>query len=188
MHLIGANKMRSIQRGLVAAIIALLLASCSPMQVKQSGTAVRAQSAPFGFTDPDDVNLPLDLKTLTHENDDATITYTVETYDPFEDRQADFKWAIDKNSDQKVDLLVSVEWEDGKLVGKVEDTKEKELGKATVARVGHHALRTSFSRRLIGAAEYQYQVIAVNDTNGNDEDDPGETDLAPDAGFQPHRL
>ena len=136
MHLIGANKMRSIQRGLVAAIIAVLLASCSPMQVTQSGTAVRAQSAPFGFTDPDDVNLR----------------------------------------------------EDGKLVGKVEDTKEKELGKATVARVGHHALRTSFSRRLIGSSEYQYQVIAVNDTSGNDEDDPGETDLAPDAGFQPHRL
>jgi hypothetical protein len=31
-------------------------------------------------------------------------------------------------------------------------------------------------------------VIAVNDTNGNDEDDPGETDNAPDTGFQPHRL
>jgi hypothetical protein len=180
--------MRSIQRGLVAAIIAVLLASCSPMQVKQSGTAVQAQSAPFSFTDPDDINLPLDLKTLTHENDDKTITYSVETYDPFEDRQADFKWAIDKNGDQKVDLLVSVEWEEARLVGKVEDTKEKELGPATVTRVGSHALRVSFSRRLIGAAEYHYQVIAVNDTNGNHEDDPGETDLAPDAGFQPHRL
>jgi hypothetical protein len=180
--------MRSIQRGLVAAIIAVLLASCSPFQVTQSGTAVQAQSAPFSFTDPDDVNLPLDLKTLTHENDDKTISYTVETYDPFEDRQADFKWAIDKNNDQKIDLLVSVEWEDGEVVGKVEDTKEKELGAATVARIGSHALRVSVSRRLIGSASYQYQVIAVNDTNGNDEDDPGETDLAPDTGFQPHRL
>jgi hypothetical protein len=179
--------MRSIQRGLVAALIAVLLASCSPIQVKQPGT-VRAQSAPFSFTDPDDVNLPLDLKTLTHENDDSTISYTVETYDPFEDRQADFKWAIDKNGDQKVDLFVSVEWQDGKLVGKIEDTKEKELGAATVTRIGSHAMRVSFSRRLIGVASYQYQVIAVNDTNGNDEDDPGETDTAPDAGFQPHRL
>ena len=180
--------MRSIPRGLVAATIAVLLASCSPIQVKQSGTAVRAQSAPVSFTDPDDVNLPLDLKTLTHENDDKTITYTVETYDPFEDRQADFKWAIDRNGDQKVDEFVSVEWEDGKVVGKVEDTKEKELGVATVARIGTHALRVSFNRRLIGATEYQYQAIAVNDTNGNDEDDPGELDLAPDTGFEPHRL
>ena len=180
--------MKSIPRGLVAAVIAALLASCSPIRLKQSGTAVRPQSAPFSFTDPDDVNLPLDLKTLTHENDDKTITYTVETYDPFEDRQADFKWAIDKNGDQKVDNFVSVEWEGGKLVAKFEDTKEKELGKATVTRVSSHAMRVSFARRLIGAAEYQYQVIAVNDTNGNDEEDPGELDLAPDTGFQQHRL
>ena len=176
------------QRGLLVALIAVLLASWSGTQAKQPAEAVEAQSAPFSFTDPDDVNLPLDLKTLTHENDESTISYTVETYEPFEDRQADFKWAIDKNNDQKVDLLVSVEWEDNKLVGKVEDPKERELGAATVARVGTHALRVSYSRRLIGAPENQYQVIAVNDTNRNDEDDPGETDVAPDTGFQPHRL
>jgi hypothetical protein len=177
-----------IQRGLVTAIIAVLLASCSPTEATQPGT-VRAQAAtPVTFTDPDDVNLPLDLKTLTHADDASTITYTVETYEAFEDRQADFKWAIDKNNDQKVDLLVSVEWEENTLKGKVEDTKEKELGAATVARIGTHGLRVSFSRRLIGATAYQYQVIAVNDTNGNDEDDPGETDLAPDTGFEPHRL
>jgi hypothetical protein len=176
------------QRGLVTALIAVLLASWSGTQAKQAAKAVEAQSAPGSFTDPDDVNLPLDLKTLTHENDDSTISYTVETYEPFEDRQADFKWGIDKNNDQKVDLLVSVEWEENKLTGKVEDTKEKELGAAAVKRVGAHALRVSFSRRLLGSTSYQYQVIAVNDTNGNDEDDPGETDLAPDTGFQPHRL
>ncbi len=176
------------QRGLVTALIAVLLASFSAIQPKQPARAVQAQSAPVSFTDPDDVDLPLDLKTLTHENDDSTISYTVETYEPFEDRQADFKWALDKNGDQKVDLFVSVEWEDGRLVGKAEDTQEKELGTATVARVGAHALRVSFSRRLLGASEYQYHVIAVNDTNRNDEDDPGETDLAPDTGFQPHRL
>jgi len=172
----------------MTAIVAVLLASCSPMEMTQSGRTVEALAAPVSFTDPDDVNLPLDLKTLTHENDDSTVTYTVETYDPFEDKQADFKWAIDNNGDQKIDHLVSVEWEDGKLVGKVEDPKEKELGKATVTRIGAHALRVSFSRRLLGATEYQYRVIAVSDLNGNDEDDPGEVDLAPDTGFQPHRL
>jgi hypothetical protein len=176
-------------RGLVAAIIAVLLSSCSPQEAKQSGRTVQALEAqPVTFTDPDDVNLPLDLKTLTHANDASTITYTVETYEPFEDRQVDFKWAIDKDGDQKVDHFVSVEWEGGKLEGKVEDTKEKELGTATVSRVGPHGLRVSFSRRLLGASSYQYQVIAVNDTNGNDEDDAGELDVAPDTGFQPHRL
>lgn len=184
----GAIEMTWIQRGLVTAFAAILLASCSPMQAKQTGT-VRAQAAaPVTFTDPDDVDLPLDLKTLTHQNDASTITYTVETYDPFEDRQADFKWAIDKNNDGKVDMFVSVEWEGNKLTGKVEDTREKELGAATVARTGSHGLRVSFSRRLLGSTAYQYQVIAVNDINGNDEEDPGETDVAPDTGFEPHRL
>ena len=172
----------------MAALIALLLASWSGIQANEQAQAVEAQSAPFSFTDPDDVNLPLDLKTLTHENDDSTISYTVETYDPFEDRQADFTWAIDKNSDQKVDQFVSIAWEGNRLEGKVEDTKERELGAATVSRIGAHALRISFSRRLLGAADYQYQAIAANDTNRNEEDDPGETDVAPDTGFQPHRL
>jgi hypothetical protein len=180
--------MTLIQRGLVTAVIAVLLASCSPVQAKQAGP-VRAQAAgPVTFTDPDDVNLPLDLKTLTHENDDSTISYTVETYEPFEDRQADFKWALDMNDDKKVDGFISVEWEGDGIKGKVEDTKEKQLGTATVARTGPHGLRVSFSRRLLGSSSYQYRVIAVNDTNGNDEEDAGETDVAPDTGFQPHRL
>jgi hypothetical protein len=129
---IGANNMTWKLRGLVAAVIAVLLAACAPMepkQAKQSGT-IRAQAAPVSFTDPDDVNLPLDLN----------------------------------------------------------DAKETELGAARVSRIGAHALRVSFSRRFIGAAEYQYQTIAGNDVNGNEEDDPGETDVAPDTGFQPHRL
>jgi hypothetical protein len=178
------------QRGVVAALIAVLLAACSPMQAEQAeqAGAIRAQAAPVSFTDPDDVNLPLDLKTLTHENDDSNISYTVETYDPFEDRQSDFTWAIDKNGDSMVDQFVSIAWESGRLEGKVEDSKERELGRAKVARIGAHALRVSFSRRLIGASEYQYQAIAGNDINGNEEDDPGETDVAPDTGFQPHRL
>lgn len=177
-----------IRSGLKVALAAVLLASCSPQQAKQSG-AVRPQAAPpISFSDPDDVNLPLDLKTLTHENDDATITYTVETYEPFEDQKADFKWALDTNSDSKVDRLVSVEWEGGKLVAKVEDPKEKELGKAQVSRNGAASLRVSFARRLVGTGEYQYNVTGVSDTNGNDEDDPGELDLAPDAGYQLHKL
>lgn len=156
--------------------------------MEQSGRAVGAQAAqPAGFTDPDDVDLALDLKALSHDHTDSAVTYTVETYESFEDRQADFKWEVDTNGDQTVDQLVSVQWEGGHLEGKVEDTKEHELGKATVHRVSHHALRVSFSRRLLSATQYQYRVIAVTDTNGNDEDDAGELDIAPDAGFYPYR-
>ena len=141
------------------------------------------------FTDPDDVNLALDLKTLTHTNDATTITYTVETYEPFRDDQADFFWSIDKDNDQKVDTLVGVEFEDGKLDAKVETPDEKEIGPATVTRTGPASLRVSFARRFVGsAASYQYRVTAVTDLNHNDEEDPGETDVAPDRGFYTHRL
>jgi hypothetical protein len=80
-----------------------------------------------------------------------------------------------------------VEWEGG-LVAKVEDSGENELGKATVERTGPHSLRISFGRDLTGAASYQYRVTAVTDKNGNEEDDKGETDVAPDQGFHPHQL
>jgi hypothetical protein len=169
--------MTRTSRLLVSTVIAALLAAApSP-----------AGAAAGGFTDPDDVNLPLDLKALSHDLSGSTVVYTVETYDPFEDRQADFKWALDTNNDQKVDRLVSVEFEGG-LVAKVEDSGENELGKATVERTGPHGLRISFGRDLTGASSYQYRVTAVTDKNGNEEDDKGETDVAPDQGFQPHQL
>jgi hypothetical protein len=191
--------MMGTQRGFAsAAMLALLLASCARTEAKQASpgtpvaraSTIRAEQAPpVSFTDPDDVNLPLDEKTLTHANDDSNIAYTVETYEPFKDSQADFTWELDKNNDQIVDTLVSVEFEEGKLDAKVEDPNEKELGPATVTRTGPNSLRVSFPRRLIGpVATYQYRVTALSDTNGNDESDPGETDVAPDTGFYQHRL
>lgn len=146
-----------------------------------------AAAQPVSFADPDDVNLPLDLKTLTHDHNDSTITYTVETYDPFDDSKIDVKWAIDKNNDGKVDLFAAAGYEDKKLEAKVEDANDKELGKATVRRLSDRVIQLSFSRKLVGAS-YQYWVMAATDSNGNEEDDPGEFDLAPDAGFQPHQL
>ena len=188
------------RRGLVAAaILAALVGACSKTETKPVAAAVattttttqaiQVQSAPTSFTDPDDVNLPLDIKTVTHSNDASTITYTVETYAPFKDDQADFAWGLDTNNDNKVDTVVGVEFEDGKLDAKVETPDEKELGPATVTRTGPASLRVSFSRRFIGAADsYQYRVTAISDLNHNDEADPGETDVAPDTGFFTHRL
>jgi hypothetical protein len=169
--------MTRTSRLFVSTIIAVVLAAAPAPAGAEAG----------GFTDPDDVDLPLDLKTLTHDLSGSTVVYTVETFDPFEDRQADFKWALDTNDDQKVDRLVSVEWEGG-LLAKVEDNRENELGGATVERTGPQGLRISFGRDLIGTASYQYRVTAVTDKNGNEEDDQGETDVAPDGGFHPHQL
>ena len=183
-----------VRRGLVtAAAFAVVLASCSTTHAGKGAEQglVQAQQQgppPESFTDPDDVNLPLDLKTLTQASTASTITYTVETYEPFQDDQADFSWGIDKNNDGVVDDYVSVEFESKKLEGKFEDPKENDLGKATVTRTGPGSLRVSFSRKLIGTSLYQYRVTALSDLNHNDEEDPGETDVAPDTGFYQHRL
>ena len=39
------------------------------------------------------------------------VTFTVETYEAFKDSDADFRWGIDKNNDQKVDNYISVEFD-----------------------------------------------------------------------------
>ncbi|HEV7536298.1 MAG TPA: hypothetical protein VGP90_11720, partial [Acidimicrobiia bacterium] len=63
------------------------------------------------------------------------------------------------------------------------------LGPATVTRTGPNGLKVSFARRFAGTApSYQYRVTAVSDLNHNDEEDAGETDVAPDSGFFTHRL
>jgi hypothetical protein len=140
------------------------------------------------FTDPDDVNLPLDLKNSAHDNDGSTVTYTVETYEPFNDASADFRWGIDKTGDQKEDVVISVEY-DGQLVGKVEDSEENQLGSATVTRPGPNSLRVSFPRKFLEkTTAYGYSVRALTDRNDNGEADPGEFDMAPDTGFAQHRL
>src|SRR5207248_7498053 len=174
-----------IQRGwAAAAVVAVALSACSKSEAKPAAKAapattattaagaVEAQSAPQSFSDPDDVNLPLDLKTLTQANDAATITYTAETYEAFKDDQADFAWSLDTDNDNKVDTVVGVEYEDGKLDAKVETPAEKELGPATVARLGPNGIKVTFSRRFAGSgASYQYRVTAISDLNHNDEED-----------------
>ena len=67
----------------------------------------------------------LDLKTLTHAQDGASIVYTAETYAPFSDQSANFKWGVDRDRDEAFDLIVFTEWRDGKLVGGVKDPEGK---------------------------------------------------------------
>lgn len=141
-------------------------------------------------TDPRDVSLGLDLKTVSHDNDVSTITYAVDTYESFPDSLTDFRWGIDKDGDQSSDLFISVEY-DKKLIGSVEDAAENKIANATISRPAGNALRISFSRAVLGGVDaYSYSVRALNDLNGNGEADPGEVDIAPNGGLPPyhHRL
>jgi hypothetical protein len=165
------------------ALFASVIIAGLPVMLPRPATAEAGS-----ITDPDDVSLPLDLKTSAHDNDGSTVTYTVETYEPFNDAAADFRWGIDKTGDQKEDVVISVEY-DGQLVGKVEDSEENELGSATVTRPGPNSLRVSFPRKFLDkTTTYGYSVRALSDKNDNGEADPGEFDMAPDSGFAPHRL
>ena len=126
----------------VAALLFSAVMAVSPVM-----PSLPAAAEAGSFTDPDDVTLPLDLKTILHDNDGSTVIYTVETYEPFKDADADFRWGIDKTGDQKEDNFISVEY-DGQLVGKVEDSEENELGSATVTRPGPNSLRVAFPEEV----------------------------------------
>jgi hypothetical protein len=141
-----------------------------------------ASAAWAGGTDPDDVALPLDIAGVSEGADAGAVWLTVETYDAFGDRAADFTWTIDLDADARTDLFVSAEWDAG-LVAEVDNAAEEKIADASVARPSPTALRVSFARSLLGgASSFNYNVVAVTDRNANGEADAGETDTAPDAG------
>jgi hypothetical protein len=146
-------------------------------------------AAPGSNTDPDDVALQLDLKSVSHTNDGSSITYTAETYENFPDKAADFKWGIDKNGDESFDLFASAEWDVTELVGGVEDAAENPVADAAVSRPAPNAIKIVFPVSVLsGAASYRYAASTEDDVNGNGVTDPGEQDLAPDAGLITHDL
>ena len=134
-----------------------------------------------GTSDPRDVGTRLDLKTLTHAQDGPSIVYTAETYGPFSDQSATFKWGVDRDRDEAFDLIVFTEWRDGKLVGGVKDPAGRQIAPAAVSRPGPSVIRVSFPAEVLGGASvYRYAVDA--------EGAPGDRDLAPNAGLVQHRL
>ena len=134
-----------------------------------------------GTTDPRDVGMRLDLKTLTHAQAGPSIVYTAETYGPFSDQSATFKWGVDRDQDENFDLIVFTEWRDGKLVGGVNDPAGRQIAPAAVSRPGPAAIKVSFPAAVIGGTGlYRYAV--------NAEGAPGERDLAPNSGLVQHRL
>ena len=134
-----------------------------------------------GATDPRDVGMRLDLKTLTHAQAGPSIVYTAETYGPFSDQSAAFKWGVDRDQDENFDLIVFAEWRDGKLVGGVNDPAGLQIAPAAVSRPGPTAIKVSFPAAVIGGTGlYRYAV--------NAEGAAGERDLAPNSGLVQHRL
>jgi LPXTG-motif cell wall-anchored protein len=143
-----------------------------------------AATAGEGTTsDPRELGTRLDLKGLTHADDGSAVVYTAETYAPFTDRSAAFKWGIDRDGDEDFDLFVTTEWRGGKLAGGVKDAAGKELATAAVSRPGPNAIKVSFPVAVLGGAgAYRYAV------NAGHAEGEGGGDLAPDAGLLQHRL
>jgi hypothetical protein len=140
-------------------------------------------------SDPDDVGTGLDLKSVSHVVEGASIVYTAQTYRDFPDQSAAFKWGIDRNSDESFDLIVLAEWKDGKLVGAVDDAAGHRVAKATVSRPTANAIAVSLpSSVLAGTTSYRYSVVTQDDGNSNGKDDPGEQDVAPNSGLHQHDL
>ena len=134
-----------------------------------------------GTDDPRDVGTRLDLKSLTHSQNGPSIVYTAETYGPFSDQSAGFKWGVDRDRDENFDLIVFTEWRDGKLVGGVKDPAGRQIAPAAVSRPGPNVIRVSFPAEVLGdAAVYRYAVDASAAA--------GDRDLAPNAGLVQHRL
>lgn len=142
------------------------------------GTASTDQAR---IDDPRDVGTRLDVKALTHGDDPSSITYTVETFAPFTDQLAVFKWGIDRDHDENFDLIVFTEWTGGKLTAGVRDASGKQVAPASVSRPGPTVIKVSFPATVLGGAPvYRYGVGA-----GPGE---GERDLAPNSGLIQHRL
>jgi hypothetical protein len=134
-------------------------------------------------SDPRELGTQLDVKALTHTDDGSSVVYMAETYAPFTDQSAAFKWGIDRDGDEDFDLFVTTQWRGGKLVGAVKDGAGRELAAAAVSRPGPTVIKVSFPvAALGGAGAYRYAVNA-----GHTEGDGG-GDLAPDAGLSQHRL
>jgi len=148
-----------------------------------------AVAGPGNASDADDVPLRLDLKTVAHTDDGSSITYRAETYEEFPDNVAAFKWTIDKNGDQRFDLIVFAEWDQDELVAGIDDAEEEPVAEATVTRPAANTIQVSFSAKVLGSvSSYQYSASADNDLNGNGETDAGEQDVAPDSGLYRHDL
>jgi LPXTG-motif cell wall-anchored protein len=153
------------------------------------GVPVAATAGDGSLVDPRDVASRLDIKALAHTEAGALIVYTAETYAPFTDQVAAFKWGIDRDQDEAFDLVVFTEWRGGKLVGGVKDAAGRQVASATVTRPEPTVIKVSIPAELLGGAPaYRYAVNAEGDVDGDGANDPGERDLAPNSGLVQHRL
>lgn len=169
------------RRGQAAGGWALRAAVVGVFAVAVLAVPTMAGAGEGSIEDPRDVGTRLDLKTLTHTQDGPSVVYTAETYGPFSDQSAVFKWGVDRDRDEDFDLVVFTEWRDGKLVGGVRDPEGRQIAPAAVSRPGPSAIRVSFPADVLGdAAAYRYAV--------NAEGAPGDRDLAPNSGLAQHRL
>ena len=153
------------------------------MVVALVAASVPAGATAASFDDPADAPGPLDLKTVAHDDDAATITYTVTTYAAFRDQDVALCiWELDTKGDANPDVAVAAEWDSsvGALVGDVEDPDGTATAEAAVSRPAGNTLRVSVRRADVGdPTDYDYFVLCGSDVNGNGQPEDNELDDAP---------
>ena len=144
-------------------------------------TRASAAPAPGNFDDPDDVDIVLDIATVSHQTNADTVVLRDDTYDAFADKDVHATWAIDTDGRSGPEYLVAVGWDasTGAIVGEVDDAHGARRAPASVGRPTDHAVQVSFDRSAIGSPP-AFTCLATTfvDTNGNGREDPGETDSA----------
>jgi putative cell wall-binding protein len=163
------------RRHLLAAALVLAVAVTS-------AAPAGASSATFG--DPRDTATPLDIRTVAHADDDATVTWTVTTWAAFADREVtSCVWLLDTDGDGSFDRSVAVEWvaAAGRVLGEVDDANGARIGPAAVSRPDGVTLRVVARRSDLGnPSAYDYFVTCSSDVNHDGRIENNETDFAPD--------
>jgi hypothetical protein len=134
------------------------------------------------FDDPDDAATTLDIKRVTHTADADTITYSLETFEPFNDSAATaISWLIETDGDEQPDFDVTVSFNKSTnaLEAVVENDAGATTGTAELTRPTSPSNRLSvkFPWSAIGnPPSYLYLVVTISDANGDNAPSDDEVD------------
>jgi hypothetical protein len=126
-----------------------------------------ADLATGSVTDPDDVDIALDMATASLTDDEGTVTLTVTTHDAFADEEIAFFWLLQTRSDDSPDAFVSAQYN--------QDSQEVEAflfadpgGTVTLTRLSETSLRAVFAKNALGQVEeLSFFVLSGNDSEGD---------------------
>jgi putative cell wall-binding protein len=137
-------------------------------------------------TDPDDVDTPLDIATASVGGDSSTVTFTLQTYEPFADTDVDgVAFPLDVNGNGSADYMAVAGYDPdaGVLRAAIVALPSFTPAPASVTRPAalDDTLTISASRGAIGGvSSFEWFATTLRDLDGDGEPDEGEIDVAPD--------